>query len=46
MASRSEQKARAAIQELKDATGKEALFLQLDLADLTNVKRSAQAFLR
>lgn len=45
MASRSEQKARAAIQELKDETGKEALFLQLDLADLTSVKRAAQDFL-
>ncbi|KAI0058521.1 NAD(P)-binding protein [Artomyces pyxidatus] len=45
MASRSEDKAKAAIEELKAATGKEAIFLKLDLADLPSVKRSAEEFL-
>ncbi|KAF7795538.1 hypothetical protein EIP86_006700 [Pleurotus ostreatoroseus] len=34
----------AAIQELKTLTSNEALFLDLDLADLSAVKRAAQAF--
>jgi len=45
MASRSSQKAEAAIAELKATTGKEDVhFLQLDLADLEAVKQSAAEF--
>ncbi|KAJ7759257.1 hypothetical protein B0H16DRAFT_1819836 [Mycena metata] len=45
MASRSQLKAEEAIKELKDQTGKDALFLQLDLGDLKSVKASAVEFL-
>jgi len=45
MASRSPEKAAKAIEELKSATGKEAIFLQLDLASLSSVRRGAEAFL-
>ncbi|PCH33230.1 NAD(P)-binding protein [Wolfiporia cocos MD-104 SS10] len=45
MASRSREKAEAAIQQLKQQTGKEAIFLELDLSDLSSVKRSAEEFL-
>ncbi|KAJ7758297.1 NAD(P)-binding protein [Mycena metata] len=45
MASRNTQKAEAVIQELHALTGKRAIFLQLDLADLVSVKRAAQEFL-
>ncbi|KAH9973112.1 NAD-P-binding protein [Lactifluus volemus] len=45
LAARSAAKANAAIAELKDVTGKEAIFLQLDLADITAVRRSAEEFL-
>jgi NAD(P)-dependent dehydrogenase (short-subunit alcohol dehydrogenase family) len=45
LAARSEVKANAAIAELKSVTGKEAIFLQLDLADITGVRRSAEEFL-
>lgn len=38
MASRSQAKAEAAIKELKEQTGKEALFLKLDLGDLKTIK--------
>ncbi|KIP02442.1 hypothetical protein PHLGIDRAFT_26578 [Phlebiopsis gigantea 11061_1 CR5-6] len=38
-------KSRRAIQELKDDTGREALFLLLDLADLRDVKRAAAELL-
>ena len=46
MASRSAQRAQDAIEELRKETGKEALFLQIDLADLQSVKRAANEFLR
>ena len=46
IAARSRDKAAKAIAELKAATGKEALFLNLDLADLKAVKASAEEFLR
>lgn len=46
MASRSESKAEAAIQELKKTTGKEAIFLKVDLADLKSVKTAAEEFIR
>ncbi|KAJ7446754.1 hypothetical protein FB451DRAFT_1291408 [Mycena latifolia] len=44
MASRSQQKAEAAIKELKEQTGKDALFLKLDLGDLKSIKVSAADF--
>lgn len=46
MAARNEQKARAAIEELKQKTGKEAIFLELNLANLASVKRCTEEFLR
>ncbi|CAK5269904.1 unnamed protein product [Mycena citricolor] len=45
MAARSEDKAKAAIEELKASTGKAAIFLQLDLSDLPSIKRAAEEFL-
>ncbi|TFY74619.1 hypothetical protein EWM64_g9393 [Hericium alpestre] len=45
IATRNEQKANAAIEQLKESTGKEASFLHLDLADLASVKKSTQEFL-
>jgi len=45
LAARSVTKANAAIAELKDETGKEAIFLQLDLSDLPAVRRSAEEFI-
>ncbi|KAJ7153072.1 NAD(P)-binding protein [Mycena crocata] len=44
VAARSEEKAKAAIVDLKSVTGKQAEFLQLDLADLHSVKRAAAEF--
>ncbi|KAJ7097006.1 NAD-P-binding protein [Mycena crocata] len=46
LAARSEGKAKQAIADLKSETGKEAEFLQLDLADLHSVKRAAAEFNR
>lgn len=46
MASRDESKARAAISELKEQTGKEAIYLELNLANLASVRKSAAEFLR
>ena len=43
---RSEAKALAAIAKLKEDTGKDAFFLQLDLGDLKAVKKSAEEFKR
>ena len=45
LAARSAQKASEAIAELKNETGKLAIFLQLDLSDILAVRRSAQEFL-
>ncbi|KAI0719007.1 NAD(P)-binding protein [Fomitopsis betulina] len=45
MAARDEKKARAAIKELKSKIGKEAIFLELNLANLASVKKSAEEFL-
>ncbi|OSD04094.1 NAD-P-binding protein [Trametes coccinea BRFM310] len=45
MASRNERKAVAAIQELLRETGRRAIFLRLDLADLRSVKLAAQEFM-
>ncbi|OCH84893.1 NAD-P-binding protein [Obba rivulosa] len=44
LAARSPEKAQAAIAELKEATGKEAIFLKLDLADLKSVKAAAEEY--
>ncbi|KAG8875925.1 hypothetical protein FRB97_004631 [Tulasnella sp. 331] len=44
MASRSRERAEAAIQDLKTITGREAIFLELDLANLDAVTRAAEEF--
>ncbi|KDQ12680.1 hypothetical protein BOTBODRAFT_56500 [Botryobasidium botryosum FD-172 SS1] len=44
MAARSKAKAEDAINELKQATGKEAIFLALDLASLKSIKASVEEF--
>ncbi|KAJ7149332.1 NAD-P-binding protein, partial [Mycena haematopus] len=44
LAARSPEKAKEAIADLKSQTGKEAIFLLLDLADLQSVKRAAEEF--
>lgn len=46
MASRSKDKASAAIQRLKEETGKEAAFLELDLSTLASVKQATDEFSR
>ncbi|KAF8173188.1 NAD-P-binding protein [Mycena galopus ATCC 62051] len=46
VAARSPEKAKEAIADLKAQTGKEAEFLQLDLADLYSVKRAAEEFIQ
>ena len=46
MACRDEEKAKGVIQELHRETGKAALFLSLDLANLESVKTAAQEFKR
>ncbi|KAL1690645.1 hypothetical protein GGG16DRAFT_55211 [Schizophyllum commune] len=45
LAARNADKATAAIAELKEATGKEARFLKLDLSDLHAIKAAAEEFL-
>ncbi|KAA1476963.1 NAD-P-binding protein [Dentipellis sp. KUC8613] len=45
IASRSEERVCTAIHDLKAETGKEALFLKLDLSDLKSVKAAAEEFL-
>lgn len=45
IATRSAEKAQVAINELKEATGKDAYFLKLDLADLDSVKAAAEEFI-
>jgi len=44
MASRSHERAEAAISKLKTETGKEATFLELDLANLSSVRKAAEEF--
>ena len=46
IATRSKERAEAAIADLKTTTGKEAIFLELDLADLASVRKAAKEFLR
>ncbi|KAH9929195.1 NAD-P-binding protein [Fomitopsis serialis] len=45
MASRNRDKAEAAIKRLKDETGKDAIFLELDLGSLASVRKAASEFL-
>ncbi|KAH9859052.1 NAD-P-binding protein [Lenzites betulinus] len=44
MASRSQEKSERTIEELREETGKTALFLKLDLGDLDAVKKAAEEF--
>ncbi|KAJ7154081.1 NAD(P)-binding protein [Mycena filopes] len=46
IATRSAEKTKAAIEDLKAQTGKEAEFLSVDLADLQSIKRGAEEFLK
>jgi retinol dehydrogenase-12 len=46
VAARSQEKVEAAIKDLKNSTGKEAIFLKLDLGDLKSVKAAAEEYLR
>ena len=46
LAARNKEKSEATIKVLKEETGKEAKFLQLDLADLKKVKQAAEEFMR
>ncbi|KAI0754733.1 NAD(P)-binding protein [Daedaleopsis nitida] len=45
LAARNKEKAKASIASLKRDTGKEAMFLELDLANLASVKKAADEFL-
>jgi NAD(P)-dependent dehydrogenase (short-subunit alcohol dehydrogenase family) len=45
-AARSQERAEKAIKDLKTETGKEGIWLKLDLADLKSVKTAAEEFLR
>jgi len=45
LAARNQEKAFAAIKELSEVTGKEAIFLKLDLSDLKGIKAAAEEFL-
>ena len=46
LAARSQDRAKAAIEDLKQTTGKEAIFLPLDLSSLKSVRAAAEEFLR
>lgn len=46
LAARSKEKAEAAIEDLKKQTGKEAIFLELDLASFSSIRKAADEFLR
>ncbi|KZO91584.1 NAD(P)-binding protein [Calocera viscosa TUFC12733] len=45
LGARSVGKAKEAIEDLRQQTGREAIFLQMDLADLASVRRAAEEFL-
>ncbi|GBE80410.1 Uncharacterized oxidoreductase [Sparassis crispa] len=45
LAARNKDKAEAAIRDLKELTGKEAIFLELDLASFASVRKAAAEFL-
>lgn len=44
MASRSRERAQAAITKLKSETGREAVFLELDLSSLASVRKAVDEF--
>ena len=44
LAARNKTRAEAAIKSLKSTTGKEAIFLEIDLADLDSIKRAVDEF--
>ena len=46
MACRNAQNAQQVLEELKQETGKEALFLELDLSSLRSVRQAAEEFLK
>lgn len=46
MGARDSEKSRAAIQHLKEETGKDAFLVPLDLSDLHQVRKAAEEFLR
>ncbi len=46
IATRSKEKTEKAIEELRAKTGHDALFLELDLANLKSIKSAAEDFLR
>lgn len=46
IAARNVEKSQAAIKELRESTGREAIFLKLDLSDLKAVKAAAEEFNR
>lgn len=46
MASRNKVKADAAIRRLAEETGKDPIFLELDLSDLSSVRQAANEFVR
>ncbi|KAG6823031.1 hypothetical protein H0H92_011664 [Tricholoma furcatifolium] len=45
IAARNKEKTEAAIEDLRATTGKEAIFLKVDLADLPSIKAGAEEFL-
>ena len=45
LAARNEDRAKAAIEDLKQTTGKEANFLKLDLSSLGSIRTAAEEFL-
>ena len=46
LAARSRDRAEAAIEDLKKQTGKEAIFLELDLTSFKSIRSAAEQFLR
>lgn len=46
LAARSKEKALAALEDLKKETGKEAIFLEVDLGRLASTRKAAEEFLR
>lgn len=46
LAARSQSKASAALEELEKETGKTAIFLKLDLSDLTTIRTAADEFMQ
>jgi retinol dehydrogenase-12 len=46
IAARNKTKTEEAIEDLRQQTGRQAVFLQLDLADMKAVKAAAEEFLR